>query len=374
MKKSLRFLKKIDWWIILALLPLLFISISTLGSFDESLSLMSKQVMWIFISFSLFFICVSLDMSVLKKTRALLWLYLFGIILLFGLYFFGITLNGAQSWYSIVGVSFQPADTVKLLLILVLAKYLARRHVAIRSMRHVVITGLYFIIPFILIFLQPDFGSASILFFIWFGMVMISGLSKKHILLLFTIGAVIVSSMWLFVFQDYQKNRIRSFVDPLSDIQGTGYNAYQSTIAVGSGELFGKGVGYGTQSRLSFLPEYETDFIFAAISEEWGFVGSVIVLLLFFFILVRMIYIGYRAQGNFELFFAIGLVVYYMSHILVNVGMNIGLMPVTGVTLPFLSYGGSHLLIEFAGLGMLMSMNRKKIRITKKTTEDIFLR
>lgn len=374
MKKSFLFLKKIDWWIVLSLLPLLFMSVSTLGSFDESLSLMSKQIIWILISLGLFFIISSIDFSFLKKKHILLWMYGFGIVLLIGLFFLGTTINGARSWYSFGGVSFQPADSLKLILILILAKYLARRHVAIRSMKHVIITAFYFLVPFSLIFIQPDFGSAIILFFIWIGMILVSGLSKRHILLLFTIGAVIVSSMWLFVFQDYQKARIKSFIDPLSDIQGTGYNAYQSTIAVGSGELFGKGVGYGTQSRLSFLPEYETDFIFAAMSEEWGFIGSTLVLVLLLFILFRMVLIGYRAQGNFELFFAIGLVLYYMSHILVNVGMNIGLMPVTGVTLPFLSYGGSHLLVEFAGLGILMSMNQKKVRITSSKAAELFLR
>lgn len=374
MKKTFLWYQKIDWWIVGALIPLLFMSVSTLGSFDSSLSLMSRQLVWIAISFVVFFVMTALDFSFLKKTGALLWMYGGGIVFLLGLFFVGSTINGAQSWYSFGALSFQPADMMKLLLILVLAKYLARRHVAIRSMKHVVITALYFLLPFLLIFLQPDFGSAIILFFIWIGMILVSGLSKRHILLLCTIGAVIISSMWLFVFQDYQKNRIRSFIDPLSDIQGTGYNAYQSTIAVGSGEVFGKGVGYGTQSRLSFLPEYETDFIFAAFSEEWGFVGSSMVLLLFLFILIRMVMIGYHAQSNFELFFALGLVLYYMSHILVNVGMNIGLMPVTGVTLPFLSYGGSHLLIEFAGLGILMSMNKKKIRIPGDKPAELFLR
>jgi rod shape determining protein RodA len=374
MKKTFLWYQKIDWWIVGALIPLLFMSVSTLGSFDSSLSLMSRQLVWIAISFGVFFVMTALDFSFLKKTRALLWMYGGGIIFLLGLFFVGSTVNGAQSWYSFGALSFQPADMVKLLLILVLAKYLARRHVAIRSMKHVVITALYFLLPFMLIFLQPDFGSAIILFFIWIGMILVSGLSKRHIFLLCTIGAVIISSMWLFVFHDYQKNRIRSFIDPLSDIQGTGYNAYQSTIAVGSGEVFGKGVGYGTQSRLSFLPEYETDFIFAAFSEEWGFVGSSMVLLLFLFILIRMVMIGYHAQSNFELFFALGLVLYYMSHILVNVGMNIGLMPVTGVTLPFLSYGGSHLLVEFAGLGILMSMNKKKIRVPGDKPTELFLR
>lgn len=367
-----RFFKKVDWWIVFALLALVFLSISTLGSFDSSFSLASRQIVWVGISFSVLFLFSRLDLSFFKKTNFLISLYGFGILLLIALIFLGATINGAKSWFVFGGVSFQPSDFLKLILILVLAKYLARRHVEIRAMKHVIITALYFLIPFLLIFLQPDFGSAIILFFIWIGMVLISGLSKKHLLLLFTLGVVAISGMWVFVFQDYQKDRIRTFMNPLSDIHGSGYNAYQSTIAVGSGELFGKGVGYGTQSRLNFLPEYETDFIFAAISEEWGFIGSMIILLLIGFIIFRILFIGYHAGGNFELLFSVGLALYFMSHVLVNIGMNIGLMPVTGVTLPFLSYGGSHLLIEFIGLGMLMSMNRKKIRVSDQNS-DVFL-
>ena len=180
--------------------------------------------------------------------------------------------------------------------------------------------------------------------------------------------------MWLFVFKDYQKNRIRTFIDPLSDIRGTGYNAYQSVIAVGSGQLVGKGIGYGSQSRLSFLPEYETDFIFAATSEEWGFIGSAIILILFSVIIVRILWFAYKSDGNFELLFGVGLAIYFMTHILINIGMNIGLMPVTGVTLPFMSYGGSHLLIEMVALGMLMSLRRGSRSVYKDESPEVFLR
>ena len=180
--------------------------------------------------------------------------------------------------------------------------------------------------------------------------------------------------MWSFVLKDYQKDRIRTFVDPLSDIQGTGYNAYQSMIAVGSGQVVGKGVGYGTQSRLHFLPEYETDFIFAAVSEEWGFIGSLIILVLFAVIIFRILALGRRANSNLELLFAVGLSIYLMSHVLINIGMNIGLMPVTGVTLPFMSYGGSHLLIECLALGILMSFGRGSRLVYKDHSPEVFLR
>lgn len=367
--------KKIDWWIVVSLLPLFGLSLATMSSFsDEGGSFVLRQMLWIVISMVVFFMVASIDLSFLKQSRTLFILYAIGVALLCALLFVGATNKGATSWFDLGGLSFQPSDLVKLMLILVLAKYLARRHIEIRAMKHLLITGVYFLVPFILIFLQPDFGSAIILFFIWFGMILVAGISKKHLLILFTVGFALFSVMWVFVFKEYQKDRIRTFIDPLSDIQGTGYNAYQSMIAVGSGELVGKGVGYGTQSRLNFLPEYETDFIFAAVSEEWGFVGSSIILILFVIIIIRILMMGSRMNSNFEMLFAIGLAVYFMSHILINIGMNIGVMPVTGVTLPFMSYGGSHLIVECAALGILMSFSRSARSVYKDDSPDVFLR
>ncbi len=369
------FLKKIDWWILGALIPLMGLSLSTISSFTEIGSgLAVRQLIWFGISVTLFFFISSLDFSFLKQSKILMLCYGIGIALLVGLIFFGSTINGSQSWYSFGAFSFQPSDMLKLILILLLAKYLSRRHVEIRAMKHIVVTAIYFLIPFLLIFLQPDFGSAIILLFIWLGMILVSGISKKHLFTLFTIGLGVFMIMWVFVFKEYQKDRIRTFIDPLSDVRGAGYNAYQSTIAVGSGQLTGKGVGYGTQSRLNFLPEHETDFIFAAISEEWGFVGSVLVLILLSIILGRIIFISLSMQGNFELLFGVGVALYFMSHIIVNIGMNIGIMPVTGVTLPFLSYGGSHLLVEFMSLGILMSLRPHTRIVQKDQSPEVFLR
>ena len=367
--------KKNDWWIISSLIPLFGFSLATISSFSvDGTSLVLRQGIWIIISLIAFFITSSLDLSFLKKSKILLFIYLAGVALLLSLVFVGSTNKGATSWLDFGIFSFQPSDLLKLILVLVLAKYLARRHIEIRSLKHLIITGAYFSLPFILIFLQPDFGSAIILFGIWFGMILIAGISKKHLLALFAVGIGLFMLMWGFVFKDYQKARIKTFVDPLSDIRGTGYNAYQSVIAVGSGQLVGKGVGYGTQSRLHFLPEYETDFIFAAISEEWGFVGSFVVLVLFAIILLRILFIAYQMNSNFELLYGVGLVLYFMTHIIINIGMNIGLMPVTGVTLPFMSYGGSHLLVEMIALGVLMSFRKQSRSVFKDNSPEVFLR
>jgi rod shape determining protein RodA len=211
---------------------------------------------------------------------------------------------------------------------------------------------------FVLVFLQPDFGSAMIIFSIWLGMVMISGISKKHLVAVLLVLLISAAGIWIYALKDYQKQRIITFLNPLTDIQGAGYNAYQATIAVGSGQILGKGLGYGTQSRLNFLPEYETDFIFAAFAEEWGFVGVVLLMLCYAILLWRILVNSIRGVTNFEVLFGFGLAIMFMSHIFIHIGMNVGLLPITGITLPLMSYGGSHLLAEFAGLGILMGMRR----------------
>jgi rod shape determining protein RodA len=285
-------------------------------------------------------------------------LYLLVLSVLAVLLVLGHVAKGAQSWFTFGGFSFQPSDLMKLVLVIVLAKYFSRRHIEIANVRHVIVSGVYALIPFGLIILQPDLGSALVLGSIWLGMVFVSGISKKHFFAVLGIGVVTFALAWNFVFKPYQKARIMNFVYPLQDIRGTGYNAYQSTIAVGSGGWFGKGVGYGTQSRLNFLPEYKTDFIFAAYAEEWGFVGSLLLFLFYSIILFKLAYYALVADSPFEALFTYGVLTWFFTHIVINVGMNIGIMPVTGIPLPLMSYGGSHLLAESVALGMCVAMYR----------------
>jgi rod shape determining protein RodA len=230
--------------------------------------------------------------------------------------------------------------------------------VEIRDIKHIFISGFYALLPLVLVLLQPDFGSAMIVLFIWLGMVSVSGISKLHLFLVLLSGAVIFTSLWFFAFAPYQKARIYNFVNPLADIHKTGYNVFQSTVAVGSGQILGKGLGFGTQSRLKFLPVPQSDFIFAAFAEEWGFVGCALILLFYALIIWRILRLASLGGSNFEILFGLGMAIFLMSHIFVNIGMNLGLLPVTGIPLPFMSYGGSHLLTEFAGLGILMSMRK----------------
>jgi rod shape determining protein RodA len=355
----------IDWILFLATLPILGAGLITMNSFMGADAYFSRQLIWVGVSIFVFFILSSLDLRIFKKTEVITFIFATMCSILLLLFAVGTVAKGAQSWFRLGAFSIQPSDPAKLVLILLLSKYFSRRHIEIAYVRHIIVSGLYAFIIFFLILMQPDFGSALIIFCIWLGMVLVSGISKKHLITVFLIGLFTFVGLWNFAFADYQKARIMNFIHPLADIQGSGYNAYQSTITVGSGQLFGKGIGYGTQSRLHFLPEYQTDFIFAAYSEEWGFIGALLIIFLFGVIIYRILKNAIRGATNFEILYGAGVAIFFMSHLFINIGMNMGVMPVTGITVPFMSYGGSHLIVEFAALGILMSM-RKHARAAHK--------
>jgi len=371
-----RSLKRIDWILVFFILPILLAGLFTMKSFapaEATGNFFDRQIIWVGLSFVIFFVFSFIDFRFLKRTDVLVWMFVIHAVILLGLFIAGNVSRGAQSWFDFGFFSFQPADTMKLVLVLILAKYFSRRHVEIRDIKHIFISGLYAFIPLVLVLLQPDFGSAMIIFFIWLGMVLVSGISKTHLFLVFLAGVVSFVLLWIFIFAPYQKARIANFINPLADIHGTGYNVFQSTVAVGSGQLTGKGLGFGTQSRLKFLPEPQTDFIFAAFAEEWGFIGALTVLILYGLIIYRILYFAALGASNFEILFAMGIAIFFMSHILINIGMNLGIMPVTGIPLPFMSYGGSHLITEFAALGILMSMRRHQRSVHRDDTQNEFL-
>ena len=351
-------LRHLDWPLLLATIPVLSAGLISMYSFVGKNHYFEKQLFWIIFSFILAIAISFFDVRALRRTNIILAAFLSFCFLLLSLFLVGSVFKGARGWFNLGFFAIQPADPMKVVLILTLAKYFSRRHVEIAHYKHIIISGLYALITFLLVLIQPDFGSAIILFLIWFGMTLVSGISKKHLSIVFLVGAVTFLGLWLFVLHPYQKARIKTFLDPLTDIRGAGYNAYQSTIAVGSGELLGKGIGYGTQSRLKFLPEYQTDFIFASFAEEWGFVGIMLLLLCYGIIIWRVLQVAMLGATNFETLFALGFAIFIMTQISIHVGMNMGLLPVTGQTLPFMSYGGSHLVTEFAGIGLLMSMRR----------------
>ena len=361
----------IDWWLLASVLPIVAVGLATMYSFTGNNAFASHQLAWILISLAIFFGVSRLDLSFLRSTWASVALFVIAIGLLALLTVVGAVAQGR--WFTLGFFSFQPVDFAKLALIIVLAKYFSRRHIEIANARHILVSGAYAFCFFILVLLQPNFGSAMIIFFIWLGMVSVSGISKKHLAAMFGVGLIAFALLWSFGFREYQKNRIRSFIDPSADIHGTGYNAYQSMIAIGSGQLWGKGFGYGTQSRLKFLPEYQTDFIFAAFAEEWGLAGVIIIFSLYGILIWRIILHSIRGATNFEMLYAAGVAIYFIVHIAVNIGMNMRLLPVTGTPLPLMSYGGTHLTTEFLLLGILMALRRYARPMHRDAAQNEFL-
>ena len=323
-----------------------------------------RQVIWIVVALVAMVIAAIPDYRFLRTGGVAFLAYLASIILLVLVFFIGDITLGAQSRINFGFFSLQPSDPAKLALIIVLAKYFSKRHMEIAHFRHIFVSGLYALVLFVLIFKQPDFGSALIIFGIWFGMVLVSGISLRHLALVGLIGVLAFGLLWSVALKDYQKERITTFLNPLADRQGAGYNADQSMIAVGSGQIVGKGVGFGTQSKLQFLPEYETDFIFAAFAEEWGIVGVLVLFVLFSILIWRILRHALQSPFNFERLFCVGVAILLINHFFVHVGINIGLLPVTGTTVPFLSYGGSHLVTEFLCLGIIMGMQKNQSLIS----------
>ncbi len=350
--------RSVDWMLIAPALVIAALGLLTMHTFGAGASLAPRQLVWVGIAFIVYYFFAVSDVRFIRRTPVIMALYSFVLVLLVLLLVAVHPIMGARSWFVVGGLSFQPADLAKLALIALLAKYLSRRHIEIADWRHVLVSGAYAGVLVLLVLVEPDLGTAVILGSIWLGLMLVSGISKKHLAI---IGILLVTAavlLWSFGLKPYQRNRIVAFVNPAANVQGSGYNAYQAMIAVGSGEIFGKGIGYGTQSTLRFLPEYQTDFIFAAYAEEWGFAGVVLLLTLYALILSRLFVIARKADTNFDAFFTLGVAILFMAHITLHAGINIGLLPITGTTIPFMSYGGSHLVMEFAALGMVTALAR----------------
>jgi rod shape determining protein RodA len=347
---------KTGWPLYAIALVLSLIGVITMNTFGEGPSLAGRQLIWIGISTVAFFVCASLDMRFIRRTPVIIAGYIAVAILLAALLVFAHATLGAKSWFNFGIFSFQPADPAKIVLIALMAKYFSRRHMEIGYFWHVIVSAAYAGTLILLILVEPDLGMATIFSAIWLGMVLVSGIPKRHLLIVFAFAAVAAAGLWFGGLHAYQRARIMAFVNPAADIHGSGYNAYQAVVAAGSGQIWGKGIGYGTQSKLRFLPEYETDFIFAAFAEEWGFVGVLLVLALYGLLLFQLLLIARRMPANFDALFTMGVAILFLAHITVHAGINLGLLPVTGTTIPFMSSGGSHILIEFAALGVITSL------------------
>jgi rod shape determining protein RodA len=282
-------------------------------------------------------------------------LYAFMIISLVTVLILGKTALGATRWIDLGFFQFQPSEFAKLVMILVLAKYFTTNYDAMDSPRHLIISLIYVLVPTGLVLAQPDLGTALVLMVIWLVMAIVAKVRWSYLAALAAAGlAAIPLAMPLL--KPYQRARLEVFFNPTADPLHTGYNVVQSTIAVGSGQLYGRGLDAGSQSQLNFLPSQHTDFIFAVLSEKMGFIGGMLVIILFVALLLRALNIANNAEDRFGVFISTGVVTMLLFHLFINIGMNIGLLPVTGIPLPFISYGGTSLLVSMVGIGMLESI------------------
>ncbi len=351
--------KKLDWPIIitaslLAIFGLVSIYSSSLGRGD--FLNFKKQIIFFVLGFVLMLILSFLDWRILRNDPFLvLGLYFLCVLVLLGLLFFAPEIRGTKSWYQFGLVSFDPIEFAKVIFIILFAKYFSLRHVEMYRIRHILVSGFYVLGLTVLVLLQPDLGSTIILILIWIGIMIISGIKIRHLLFLGLILLLIFIISWNYFLKDYQKDRILGFINPQLDPTGISWSQTQAKIAIGSGGIFGQGIGKGFQTQYGFLPEAHTDFIFASIAEETGIFGIIILLGLFSYLIWRIIKIALFSQTNFVRIFCTGLAILLISQIFINIGMNLGLLPIIGLPLPLISYGGSSLIAIFLGLGILQS-------------------
>ena len=360
MKKFLQ----LDWIIIVSFFLLVAIGLMVLYSISSNnnqldLAHFNRQLLAFAIGLVLMFMIAFYDYRTFNSFSTKF--YFLAVLALIIVFFLGIRMRGTTGWIGFLNYNFQPVEMVKLVMIIFLASFLSKKKIEFSNFVKIVVSAILVSIPIFLIIKQPDFGSALIIIGIWIGMLLVSGISKKSMLALGIIFFISTTGGF-FLLKDYQKNRLINFVNPQNDPQGSGYNVTQSIVAVGSGGIFGKGLGHGSQSQLNFLPEKHTDFIFAVIAEELGLVGSAFVILLFGIILYRFSQIASLARDNFGYLLSVGVMIMFFIQIFINIGMNIGIAPVTGVPLPFLSYGGSSMVSILASIGVIQSVYVRRVK------------
>ena len=365
-----RLIKNFDWITLGVAIAISLIGILTIYSATRPLGAQQqspfylKQISWLIIGLFALFLIAGIDYVWINRLS--LPLYLMGIALLIAVFIMGRTGMGAQRWLSLGPLSFQPSEFFKILYIIMLAQYLSMLRSPLDTAS---ILRVFFFItafPFFLLAKQPDLGTALIILLIFLLLVAAKGLHRK-VAVLFVIVALISMPFLGNIFweglKDYQKNRLVAFMEPEVDPSGIGYQLNQSKITVGSGEIIGKGYMRGTQGPFRFLPEKHTDFIFAAFSEEWGFLGSVFLVFLYLVLILRGLDTASKARDDFGRFLALGITFMFLIYFFVNVGMTLGLMPVVGIPLPFMSYGGTALLSNLISVGLLINVRTRRFEL-----------
>ncbi len=322
---------------------------------NDSLTAFWRQLLFLGVGFVLYLFFSYFDYHSLAKANRITYVIFF--ILLIYLLFFGQNIRGGRRWLHLGFFSLQVAEFVKIVIILGLAQLLYIKRGEINSWKILGWSLAYAALPAALVILEPDLGSALVILALWLGIIMVSPIKKKYLLAIFLALVLVSGVTWKFFLKDFQRDRILVFVDPQLDPKGKGYNVRQATIAVGSGQIWGRGLAKGLQTQNRFLPERQTDFIFAATGEEFGFLGTGVILLLFFLIFVRLLNTMKSAKDDLGMYIAAGVFFLLLLHVTVNIGMNIGILPVTGIPLPFFSSGGSSLIATLAALGIIQNIN-----------------
>lgn len=347
-------------------LPLLFavvamgaiaaLNIYGIGGADHTL--FRKQIVLAIVGFGVLLVVAFANYRYLKNwTMPVLVFYGISVALLASTLWFS-EIRNIRAWIVVGGYQFEPSELVKLALVILMAKYFSQRHVHIRQFRHIVVSGIYCAIPAAIVLLQPDLGSAAIIVIVWAAMLLSVGINKRHLFLLAVAALVGAYMAWIWGLAPYQKDRILAFADPYKDPSGYGYHIIQSRTAIGSGGLWGRGLGGGSQATLGYLPEPYSDFSFAALVEQFGLAGGAAVIGLVWFIVWRVLRIGHRSGNNFARLFCVGVATVIAAHAFISASVNIGLLPITGIPFSLLSYGGSHLLSLMVALGIVQSISR----------------
>ena len=354
--------RKFDWLSFLAVGALVAIGLTAIYSVELSRDNpdflnFKKQVGFVIAGIVLMFFFAFANYRQLRNYSK--FLIVLSLLSLLTVLFFGQTIRGHTAWLRLGGFGLQPVEFVKIVLLVAMAKFFSEHDMRVEPVRNILKSGFLLALLTTPILLQQDIGSVIILGGAWFFMLALSGIRARYLVILFFIIALLGTMGWFFILKDYQRARLATFVNPASDPLGAGYNIAQATIAIGSGGFWGKGIGLGSQSQLKFLPESHTDFIFAVIAEEMGFAIVFLILALFIFYFYRIVKMAEGARDNFTLFLCIGAVILFVLQNFINIGMNLGVAPVTGVPLTFISYGGSSLISSFILVGILQSVRIK---------------
>lgn len=356
-------LKRLDWRLVLPAVLLVCFGLVALYSISLAKSdfgNFGKQIIFFAAGF-LVMIAVSFFDYRLLRNNSYLILVLYGIclLLLVGLHFFAPVIRGTRGWYKVGILSLDPIEPMKVVLVVLLAKYFSMRHVEMYKFRNIIFSGLYVLLPVLLVFIKPDLGGVTVLLSVWLGILLVSGIKVKHFLIIILCFILMATFSWTFLLKDYQQQRITSFLFP-RDYLGASWSQNQTKISVGSGQIFGQGLGKGSQVQYGFLPEPHTDFIFSVIAEEWGIIGIIALFIVYGFLVWRVLKIAIQSQSNFPRLFASGFAIILTVQFFINIGMNLSLLPVVGIYLPFISYGGSGLIGNFISLGILQSIKIRR--------------